>query len=466
MRRCEDVWGVKLLSRMERTWIGVGQSPSVLFGSTCCILDKTVYVIGGNDKNDDTQSIIRVSTFDSHLLQWKNQIINGNCAVNRSFHASTVYGAKIFTFGGSTSLGSISEVMEVTASAEEVTCKTVAVNGMGLRGLSASTVGISSKAEKIIIFGGINDRLEYQSESQIYDPTDLLENGKMTPLQIDSELPPARAFHSAAVSGEHKQYLIIHGGRGKTGLLSDTWVLDSTSLFMAPSETPQIDPKAKSGKGGKGNTAPILPFWCQISTNIPFVPRCLHSSFVTSTARSLTLSIFGGVSDSGILSLDLCQMEILQEAPNKFTGNLISSGGQQPEMDSKRHSFCSCEILDDGSIVAILVFGGSQYRPNDSFALPQLMILNESCTYFSNTAVFRQINSARQDLVDDIIGHIDYPNGDIYDGEILKEDDVTYRHGRGKLLSVDGSVYEVTKRNPPHLLTSWRATGAKIFVMV
>jgi hypothetical protein len=414
-------------------------------------MDDTIYLIGGGDQNNlDSQSIIRIATYCLKQLRWTSKTINGNRALNRSFHASTVVGSKIFTFGGCTSLGNLGEILSVTSSAEEVTCETCQVNNASLKGLSASTMGLSSKTERVVLYGGLTDLNDYASECLVFDPTaDTLQNSKIISMQTESEIPPARAFHSAVVCGENRQYLIVHGGRGRAGLLSDLWILDTSSLFL-PAEPVQIDPKSKGGKGGKAAPTPSLPFWCQVALNSPLTPRCLHSSFLTTTGRSFTLHTFGGVGDQGIFPIEISGTQIVQEGPNKFTGTHLTTDSAHQEQEtprtfSKRYAFSSCEIIENENPVAIFVFGGIQnLQHNSSALLPELMILEESSSFASQALQqLPELSPADEAPPDNNIGHIEYPSGDVYDGEVLKEEDVTYRHGNGKLLYANGSVYEV-----------------------
>lgn len=415
-------------------------------------MDDTIYLIGGEggaEQSLGSQSVLRIATYSLKELQWTAKIINGNRALNRSFHASTVVGSnKIFTFGGCTSLGNLGEILSVTSSAEEVTCEICQANNVSLKGLSASTLGLSSKTERVVLYGGLTDINEYTSECLVFDPTaDSFKNSKVAIMQTESESPPPRAFHSAVVCGESRQYLIIHGGRGRTGLLSDIWILDASSLF-SPVEQVQVDPKAKGGKGGKAAPTPSLPFWCQVALNSPLNPRCLHSSSLTTTDRSFTLHTFGGVGDQGIFPIEISSTQISQEGPNKFTGTHTSPDSIPQEQESrtfsKRYAFSSCEIIENENPVAIFVFGGVQNLQSHSTALPELMILEKDSAFSAHALpLLPELSPSDKTPLDESVGHIEYPSGDIYDGEVLKEEDVTYRHGLGKLLYANGSVYEV-----------------------
>jgi hypothetical protein len=435
-------------------WTSIGQRPITTFGSSCGVMNDIIYLIGGGDQtNLDSQSIIRIVTYCLKKLQWTTKTINGNRALNRSFHASTVVGSKILTFGGCTSLGNLGEILSVTSSAEEITCETCEASNISLKGLSASTLGLPSKNERVVLYGGSTDQNEYTSECLVFDPTatDSFQNSKISIMQTESESPPARAFHSAVVSGEHRQYLIIHGGRGPSGLLHDIWILDTSPLFL-PVEPVQIDPKAKGGKGGKGAPAPSLPFWSHVALNSPLTPRCLHSSYLSHTTTgssrsSFLLHTFGGISaTTGVLSIEISSTEIIQEGPNKFTATAIPTAPpqeqeQEPHPISKRYAFSSCEIIENENPVAIFVFGGIQ---NPQTALPELMVLEETSSFLAHALpLLPELSPATEPPPDDGRAHLEYPSGDVYDGEVLKEDDVTYRHGIGKMSYADGSVYEV-----------------------
>jgi hypothetical protein len=430
---------------MEQGWVQIGQTPFTLFGSSCCNLNDTIYLIGGQEKSFDSQSIIRISTYCLQQLKWKAKIINSGGAINRSLHASAVLGDFIFTFGGSTSFGNLGEVLTLSSTAEEVTCFSFGMKSVNLRGHTASTVGISTKFERIILFGGLTNENDTTSESLLFEPADNLENSKIAPIQTDSEAPPPRAFHSAVVSGESRQYLIVHGGRGRGGLLNDLWVLDLSPLFASPSEpVVQIDPKSKGTKNAKGISAPSLPFWSQVTLTSSLNPRCCHFSFLTTTERSFTLHTFGGIGDQGILSLQISSAEILEEGTRKFTEQ-TSSLQQDQETSTCRYSFTGCGIVENNNPVAIYIFGGIQNFPNQPLALPELLILDDTSTFFADASMrLQELHPKNEETSDDHICHLEYPSGDIYDGEVLKEDENTFRHGQGKLVTRDGSIYEVT----------------------
>jgi hypothetical protein len=102
---------------------------------------------------------------------------------------------------------------------------------------------------------------------------------------------------------------------------------------------------------------------------------------------------------------------------------------------------------------------------NQSLAVPELLILDDSSSFFAEASQrLPELHPPSEESPDDRICHLEYPSGDIYDGEVLKEDEITFRHGQGKLVSADGSIYEVCLPSPesPVLILSRRVPGSEI----
>lgn len=433
---------------MEKNWTSFSNKSFSVFGSSSCILNDIVYVIGGidqNNNNSESHNNVRIATFDLITMTWKSMMINTNGILNRSFHASAVVGSSIYTFGGSTILGNLDEIFEISITLEDIKCNTSKFPNLGIIGLSASKFSIPNIGERVFLYGGISSNGNYLSDIQIFEPNELLENSKLTTLQTESEIPPPRAYHSSIVCGDNKQLLIIHGGRGNSGLLNDIWILDTSPLNVSIETTPIVDPKVKGGaKSGKAvATSTPLPFWSQVIVNTSLPNRCLHSSYTKSIDKKIYLHIFGGIGEYGIYSTDFYDIEINQETGNKYIEQSINIPTEQNS--TKRYGFSTTDIKENDRSVMLLVFGGIQKLNKQSLELSELIILDDNSNIAQHSkSLLPELFPQVDDSLNDLNVHIEYPSGDVYDGEILRDGDTMYKHGRGKMTYADGSIYEVS----------------------
>lgn len=91
----------------------------------------------------------------------------------------------------------------------------------------------------------------------------------------------------------------------------------------------------------------------------------------------------------------------------------------------------------------LLVFGGIQKLNNQIEVLPELIVLDETSNIAQHSkSLLPELFPINDQSLNDLNVHIEYPSGDIYDGEILRDGDIMYRHGNGKMRYNNGSIYE------------------------
>lgn len=118
---------------------------------------------------------------------------------------------------------------------------------------------------QMIIFGG-NGYGGQLSDTWVFD----IEKRQWKEIETE-EAPPERYGHTAVYDSDNKQ-MIIFGGAGKGGVLSDTWILD-------------VEKKK----------------WEEIETDeTPAEPRYNHSAIYDSASKQMI--VFGGSSNKGVLS--------------------------------------------------------------------------------------------------------------------------------------------------------------------
>ena len=434
---------------MEKIWVNFSNQSFSSYGSSNSLVDEDIYLIGGNHQKNEVQNNLQVTIFNLKTMSWRTSVINTNGILNRSYHASSSIGSTIYTFGGATTLGNLDEIIEITKTLEEIKCSVAKFPNLSIIGLSASNFTIPILGERVFLYGGISNTGNYLSEVQIFESNENILKSKFTTLQTDLETPPPRAYHSAVVAGENKQLLIIHGGRGNSGLLNDIWILDTSPLHQLSSteSAPPVDSKSKGSKGGKGAVAATpLPFWSQVIFHSPHSPpsRCLHSSYVHSIEKRLFLHTFGGIGENGIYSINLLEIEIVHEAGNKYIEQSITLPSQQNA--TQRYGFTTCDIKENEKSVMLLVFGGVQLlHNNQSLQFPELIILDETANIAQHSkTLLPELLPQDDQSSNDTNVHIEYPAGDVYDGEVLRNENEMYRHGKGKMLYANGSTYEVS----------------------
>lgn len=458
----------------------IGASISVLhnIGMLCSV--------GGSD-GDSNDTYLKIRCMDIKAALWAPTYIDSNSIKNRSFHASAAIQNKLYLFGGCVAKYE-NETFDVSTSDEIIKIESARF-GMAAsvqmscdltskQGLSANTVG--PEMGRAVVFGGCSTRRkDFVSDVYMFTPGETEDDTKFEVVEVDQTvIPPARAYHSSAISGDMNQFLIVYGGMDEFGgIINDVWVLDLTEILLPPPPPVEIDPKAKKGKAEEHKVP--MARWNQIAIEEPkYSPRYMHSSFVLKNAStdSLQLYIFGGISPSGALPLE--EIKEIRIAKNEegvyshgeeltVSPEVVNAEGTEEVEESKGYDpdplppapltcysasvalvsdtlFEKAALLEQSVAaegeepvpptsrpppVMIFVFGGSKEQ---QFVVPS----REECDNVmivldpTNDLVKRVRRNIRKNLglpplqppgdPDGMIKVIDYPNGDHYDGQVRR----------------------------------------------
>ena len=301
----------------------------------------------------------------------------------------------------------------------------------GRKGMTACAIA----PNRAILFGGVMaGNNSYPSD--LWQVTDGEEGSELSwhKLETDGESPAGRAFHTAAIFGEQGRHMAVCGGYDGKKVLDELWVLDFSILLATEVEAAKH--KAK-GKGG------AMPRWHRIESSIKLpVARFMHCSF----SKASSLFIFGGISETGLLDTTVHEItlaESIHDDTYKFSEVKIFA---EPVLMNTVQSAAAAVVPDtepgDRHItkpVLLFLFGGATQDSHSS-----VLFLDDE------HAVSKRVHRRLKELYPDapiveepvVITHKEYPNGDVYDGELV--DNYEIRHGRGTIrYAVDGSVYEV-----------------------
>lgn len=520
-------------------------------GSSVNQVEDGAFLIGGCEANS-WYSVLKIRELSIPNAKWSPSIINAKSVTNRHFHGAASLSGKVYLFGGcgkslhSGGISTFDEVVEVRKTLFGVEAKTLLKDTtVAKQGLTSNAIG--SKLEVAALFGGMGELTSaeladadsgadgdhsgsamFSRTVHIFDPAivaamaaghhteeeeeeladhDTPKNPFIRIQTEGHELPAPRAFHSAAVcGGPTNNQLVICGGRSASStsaagmLLNDLWILDLTEVVTAIDANEPIagapveDPKAKGGKGGKAGkgAAPAGPVarWCRIATEAggDFIPRHLHSCFVSGDEHRFDVFIFGGLTSSGpaawkdVFKISVDRMDQADFSPSgdwtlidtaagttqntdnatddndddasvveKFSAieRAVSYSGYGAAVlpvraDLMRTSKTSSEE-HEGQVeaascnpVAVLVFGGQRVLqntgtgtssstsvlPNVTFMLPmdfnsELVQGIKAAVAANNPDLYKVRHSHSADKSKKA-QHIEYPNGDIYDGFVIE----------------------------------------------
>ena len=452
-------------------WSLLNDKPMSLFGLSSVIIGDTAFLIGGSDSNSSKpQTILRISVLDIRSGHWKNVVVNANDALNRTYHASTVLHGKIYSFGGSsvsTEFGTVlDEYIVMTTTSEGINCSLRHNPSAGRKGWTANTIGLPDNVEKIVLFGGTASDGSSDPHIVIYkeDVTD--EDSHFQKVTIDGAVPPARIYHSASVTGRNKDLLVVHGGRSTDSqqLLSDVWVLDASTLLLSTDiapPPPETSIKGKSKGSAKGTAASSPgPVWSAVSISSPLA-RCLHGSVARSSDKGFILWVFGGVGESGLLTMDTVEVEVSGGGGGPFTeesSGVVGRGADGQASTSRRFGFASSMVTEYGEPVVVCVFGGVPTGGEDD-GQSELLVLDPSSEVATDLlgSLPSCLSATLTPTPPESRVTIEYRNGEVYYGEVLRDDaeepasggdGELIRHGEGKMSYGDGSSYEVMIGSP------------------
>jgi hypothetical protein len=221
-------------------------------GSVACCLNNKAYIIGGSTGREVTkQPFLQINCLDLISKLWIPTYNNTTGIQNRSFHSSCILGSDIYIFGGCTNTQrkeNSNEIIKITENELGLVSNLHSINEcISRQGQSALLMG---KNKQIVVFyGGFsyeNDPENLKSTKKLYLSDlwsfSLNPNGpNFAPIDLsgEEECPLGRAFHTAVVSGDENELMIICGGRNTDSILSDVWLLDMSPILNASSLAPK-----------------------------------------------------------------------------------------------------------------------------------------------------------------------------------------------------------------------------------
>lgn len=447
-------------------------------GSSAELVGHDLYLIGGHDITGDSNPYLRLACFDINKNSWNQLLINNFVEHNRSFHASMVVNNEIYMMGGrveTVNNSSISNrVIKISNNIFGIQIKEVLVDDNSARqGLTISSVGITGNTG--VVYGGYtltfedvtNDDGTTTSKPVITYPTAVLQfqvsssddsgegkqpqpSYKLKPIELDGTPPPGRAYHSSTVAGANNELILVFGGKTETGsLCNDLYILNLYNMLV-----PEVQ--------GKGSWSKLTETLC---SNVS--PRQLHQAFMTSNESGNKYIIFGGVSENGGSYSDMFE--------TVFTNNTITNDLQFREFTNNTgvseslYSFGLTSIILKGmqaNSSCILTFGGSKDYLNQQKGLSSnvssnpgslMIVLDNNSDVVSITRkatkaraaalaellALQQGKSEVEANVLQLFDKVNYPNGDLYEGETIEDShDNKLKHGNGKMIYCNGDLYE------------------------
>lgn len=498
-------------SNLEIFCFGIDKSSeSTLIGSTASLIKNQTVIIGGYNKSHRFESLLSIKCIDLKSTEWIQCLISSNNIQNRYYHASVSIKDSIYIFGGFSRMdGKVNifgDILKIDKNIFGMNIKNIKEDILVKRyGLSANA--INNKSDHIILFGGMiqisnteltntTSNFTYFADINLFTPTTHV----ITSIAIDIGLdkPVSRAFHSSCISGPNNNLLIICGGQTENKkLLNDLWILDLTDILNAINngisltEVIAVAPPVKGRKSNSASTTPSVPVakWTRILLDsILFTPSKLHSSYTlyNTTTESIDIFIFGGLSTKGAnLVKQHYKTTIKKDTTGKYIGNdyepiniSLNQINYQFDLDYSGYSLITLPIIDNSMIdnypIGILILEGERIKEDNElhnqenivYILPLLhdndMLINIMKTINDKLSNKSLIKSSSSGNKEDNNHHIEYPNGDIYDGQVLNyiniekecvvvdehvaivtDQEQMIPHGLGTMNYHDGSFYEV-----------------------
>eukprot|EP01041_Mallomonas_annulata_P010751 gene10751-22461_t len=456
----------------SKKWILLDDENFPSFGSSAHFSSDTCLIIGGWNIAIP-QVYLSVFSFNILDIKWSPIMINTSGVRNRAYHAGVTIGKHIFLIGGeiasSPNNSSTDEVIRCIDTDEGYKLVVTKAECGARRGMSACPLGNN----RAILFGGCAQG--HQGESY---PSDLWQfscnendpNPSWQRIDTDGEGPSGRAFHSAVSCGDQNRNLVIIGGHDGKKLMDEIWVLDMSLLLNLN----EVEPVAKN-KTSKSKTT--LPRWTRLDVKggpCP-CPRFMHASFAmprsTSNINMNSICVFGGVGESGLLNADVHELIFSTEGYSddpKYVETRVMAKSRDEGQTVQGAAVVVVMVMDSSASVTVtltdtvipsqcpcpcpspamvLTFGGRTGNASSSV----LSLLDDN---IFTAQLLGKLQSKYPDpsppSVPVVITHMDYANGDVYDGDLVEEYRVREGTGRMKYAS-DGSVYEGQwRRNKRH----------------
>jgi len=387
-------------------------------------------VIGGWNRSYP-QNYLSIFCFNITDIRWAQIMINTSGICNRAYHAGATLRRNIYLFGGIISEPSHHEELtsDVVKCIETEEGYKMVVSHCGCdarKGMSACAVS----SNKIILFGGSNGSAHDPCPSDLWQMTEVEDSEELVwnKLDTDGESPPGRAFHTAVAFGDSHRYMAVCGGHDGKHVVYDMWVLDMSNILFAEEHS---KPKSK-GKGSLCRWTHITPH----GVHLP-VHRCMHHCF----GAGSSLYIFGGIGEYEVYDAKVHEIVFATEGNDDLKCSEVKAYANHSNVYSL-HSAAIAPIYPpdkpDAEPTLVFLFGGRNEEASSRF-----LVLNEDNEFSGR--VMKRLKELYPDpppvIVPEIITHKQYPNGDVYDGDLIE--DYTIRHGIGKLVvKADSFVYE------------------------
>lgn len=393
---------------------------------------------------------------------------------------------RIIIYGGINELNANKSSTATTANSVGTTTSTSATTtnaASSAKTMNVNTTGFKCSAD-VVVFNPSNATAAATTSSSTAAATAV--DTSLVKISIEgTDKPVDRAFHSSCICGSNSNLLVVYGGQAENKvLLNDLWILDLTeivnainngvSLIADVSTTATAPPTKGSSKNTPVVTTPIpVARWYRILTtadNLICSPRYMHTSYaVTENATgNIEFYVFGGVGSKGTMSLSRqyrCMIKRIDVG--KYSGNsfevIDAIGHEDLDINYTIHSAYALPLIDISTVTStttpagIIILGGDrshissssitrfEYVSNDLYIQP---LMKESSLINRILSTIEERNRSNVNRSNTDINkshHIEYPNGDIYDGLVLYRDDqpTDIPQGFGKMLYADGGIYEV-----------------------
>lgn len=426
-----------------------------------CILQKDLYLVGGST----TTPFLGVKKLNLTKASWFPVVVNTIGILNRQRHASAVAMNKIYVFGGSltATLSPAPEVLEITPGQFGCNISTLITHpDLARQGHSATTIG--TKQNFVVIFGGEGttaaNTLLFNADTNSTD-----EHGHEGPslkkLETVGEVPPPRSYHSASVCGSELQNVVVFGGIGKGDLFNDVWILDLHSIVKEPEVATttltavpaKAKDKAKPPPGGDPKSVSVV--WTKLVQSSNILPRYLHSSFVCTIREQVNFCVFGGIGRQEDFGSDVWGAQIVKNESGQ--ASIKEFAVVETFMLDGAVSVLPSNTIVSGSAVAAF-FGeyspssdpiaiiAASFGPRRSAAMLVLHDDDPSINDIRDAISVNACGSCRNPLPEAIPSHMVYENEDEYWGEMVVASGGAsryLRHGVGKMVYIDGEIYEV-----------------------
>lgn len=190
----------------------------------CRVLE--LFVFGGQaDPTGSVTNAVKRLQLGQRLFTPVTPLTPGGTPSARTFHATAwdAMESRMLVFGGSGFTGALQpQVWSLTLGAMP-TWNLLSTMGTAPSALVGQASGWDRTGRRWFLFGGTSQLTSTTRSAELF----VFDTATSTwsQLNVAGATPPARAF-AAAMFDDATSRFIVHGGRGASGVLSDTWVFD------------------------------------------------------------------------------------------------------------------------------------------------------------------------------------------------------------------------------------------------